>query len=84
MEGPARPRVPVGGIQDQIVHGESGLLLDDLTDLDDFADRLLGVIRDEDLPRDSAAQHTSAYATDSSATGILIQYAQLFQALHDN
>ena len=58
----------VGGIQDQIVHGESGLLLDDPTDLDDFADRLLGVIRDEDLAaRLGRAAHERA--TDSSATG---------------
>jgi trehalose synthase len=34
----------VGGIQDQIVHGESGLLLDDPSDLDAFGSLVLSVL----------------------------------------
>jgi trehalose synthase len=47
----ARPVIAtrVGGIQDQIIHGESGLLLDDPTDHDGFADLLLSVLRDEGM-----------------------------------
>jgi trehalose synthase len=47
----ARPVVAsrVGGIQDQIVHGESGLLLDDPSDLPAFAAALARVLRDEAL-----------------------------------
>ena len=42
----ARPVVAgrVGGIQDQIVHGTSGVLIDDPTDLDGFAAALAGVL----------------------------------------
>lgn len=38
----------VGGIADQIVDGESGLLLEDPTDLAGFADLLTGILDDED------------------------------------
>ncbi len=42
----ARPMIAgrVGGIQDQIVHGASGLLVDDPRDLDAFAGALAGVL----------------------------------------
>ena len=39
----------VGGIQDQIVDGTSGLLLDDPEDLEGFADLLVRVLEDEEL-----------------------------------
>jgi trehalose synthase len=39
----------VGGIQDQIVDGESGLLLPDPADLDDFAQALARLLGDQDL-----------------------------------
>jgi trehalose synthase len=39
----------VGGIQDQIVDGESGLLLPDPTDLDDFAETLARLLGDQEL-----------------------------------
>jgi trehalose synthase len=43
-----RPMVAsgVGGIQDQIVHGESGLLIDDPRDLDTFGSYVLGLLTD--------------------------------------
>jgi trehalose synthase len=47
----ARPVVAsrVGGIQDQIVHGDSGLLLDDPLDLAAFGATITGLV--DDLPR---------------------------------
>jgi trehalose synthase len=41
----------VGGIQDQIVHGESGLLLDDPADLRAFGDAIRQLLRDRGLAR---------------------------------
>jgi trehalose synthase len=74
----------VGGIQDQIVHGESGLLLDDPTDLDDFAGRLLGVIRDEALAARLGRAAHERVRDRFLGDRHLIQYAQLFQALHES
>jgi trehalose synthase len=71
----------VGGIQDQIVHGESGLLLDDPADLDDFADRLLGVIRDQDLAASLGSAAHERVRDQFLGDRHLIQYVQLFQAL---
>jgi trehalose synthase len=44
----ARPVVAsrVGGIQDQIVHGESGVLIDDPRDLPSFGSSIAGLLRD--------------------------------------
>jgi len=41
----------VGGIQDQIVDGDSGFLVDDPTDLDTYGDRVASLIADADLRR---------------------------------
>jgi trehalose synthase len=71
----------VGGIQDQIVHGESGLLLDDPVDLDDFADRLLDLIRDEDLAAKLGGAAHERVRDRFLGDRHLIQYVQLFQAL---
>src|SRR5205823_14981463 len=38
----------VGGIQDQIVHGESGLLVDDPEDLDSFGRAVAGLLEDRE------------------------------------
>lgn len=71
----------VGGIQDQIVHGESGLLLDDPNDLDGFADLLLSVLRDEALgARLGKAAHERVrerFLGDRH----LVQYVELFESL---
>ena len=59
----------VGGIQDQIVDGESGLLLDDPGDLDEFAAALAPAARRRRAaPRGSARPRTSACGTATSAT----------------
>lgn len=79
----ARPVIAtrLGGIQDQIVHRESGLLLDDPTDLDGFADLLLIVLRDEDLAsRLGRAAHERVrerFLGDRHLT----QYVELFESL---
>lgn len=39
----------VGGIQDQIIDGESGILVDDPTDLEEFASDVRSLIEDHDL-----------------------------------
>ncbi|AKF05899.1 glycosyltransferase [Sandaracinus amylolyticus] len=40
-----------GGIQDQIVQGESGIMIDDALDLDAFANALAGLVSDPDRRR---------------------------------
>jgi trehalose synthase len=71
----------VGGIPEQIVDGESGLLLDDPSDLVTFG-RLLGrVLNDRAL-----AERLGAKARDRVLTGFLglrhlVQYARLFERL---
>ena len=79
----ARPVIAtrVGGIQDQIVHGESGLLLDDPTDLDGFTGLLLSVLLDEDL-----AGHLGGAARERVRERFLgdrhlAQYVELFDSL---
>lgn len=71
----------VGGIQDQIVDGESGLLLADPEDLDAFADLLVTVLSDETLASrlgEAARQRvTEQYLGDRH----LIQYVELFREL---
>lgn len=68
----------IGGIQDQIVDGESGLLLPDPADLDGFAGRLATLLTDADLAeRLGAAAHERVrghYLGDRH----LIQYVELF------
>jgi trehalose synthase len=57
----ARPVVAsrVGGIQDQIVHGRDGVLLDDPRDLGAFAEQLSGLLEDPGLARRlGTAAHT--------------------------
>jgi trehalose synthase len=82
----ARPVIAsnVGGIQDQIIDGESGLLLDDPLDLDAFAARIVAVAQNQDL-----AEHLGAGARQRVRELFLgdrhlIQYVQLFERLLAN
>ena len=72
----------IGGIQDQIVHGESGLLLDDPTDLDAFGAALDRVLGDDALAAklgDNARERVrDHYLGDRH----LIQYVDLFEQLY--
>ncbi|WP_336623997.1 glycosyltransferase [Nocardioides sp.] len=79
----ARPVVAsrVGGIADQIVHGESGLLLDDPTDLGVFAGAVGSLLADP-----VAAQRLGHAARErvrdiSQGDRHLIQYVELFDQL---
>ena len=65
----ARPVVAsrVGGIQDQIVDGESGLLIDDPLDLDAFGAAFRGLIADPRGPTRSAPPRASGSASTSWA-----------------
>ena len=71
----------VGGIQDQIEHGENGLLLDDPHDLDGFAALLAELLADDDECRrlGEAAKESvrERYLGDLS----LIRYAELIRDL---
>jgi trehalose synthase len=71
----------VGGIQDQIVDGESGLLLADPADLGGFTDLIASVLDDDNLAQrlgDAAGKRVrDQYLGDRH----LIQYAELFSEL---
>jgi trehalose synthase len=79
----ARPVVAsaVGGIQDQIVDGESGLLLPDPADLDGLAARVLELVRDP-----GRAERLGAAARERVRELFLVdrhlsQYVDVFSAL---
>jgi trehalose synthase len=71
----------VGGIQDQIVDGESGLILSDPADLDGCADLIATVLDDDKLAqrlgRAAGRRVRDQYLGDRH----LIQYAELFNVL---
>jgi trehalose synthase len=71
----------VGGIQDQIEDGVSGILLKDPTDLDAFADALGGLLRNpEDAERLGAAARERV-RDEFLGVRHLLQYAALFEDL---
>ena len=71
----------VGGIQDQIVDGESGLLLSDPEDLDGFAELLLKVLQDDALASRLGKQARERVREMFLGDRHLIQYVQLFAEL---
>ena len=71
----------VGGIQDQIVDGESGLLLDDPEDLDAFAETLAGLLDDEDQVRRLGEAARERVREVFLGDRHLIQYVDLFDAV---
>jgi trehalose synthase len=79
----ARPVIAsaVGGIRDQILHGESGLLLDDPTDLDAFADLLVTVLTDDALAARLGASARERIRERFLGDRHLIQYVELFRHL---
>ncbi len=78
-----RPMVAsaVGGIQDQIVDGESGLLLADPLDLVAFAATLCRLLSDDDLAAELGAGARAQVYDHFLADRHLEAYADLFQAL---
>ena len=79
----ARPVVAsrVGGIQDQIVDDESGLLIDDPTDLGQFGAAINGLIEDPEEAERMGAAARERVRTRFLGTRHLIQYMQLLGAL---
>jgi trehalose synthase len=71
----------VGGIQDQIVHGRSGLLLDDPTDLEAFGSLVLSVLTDADLAARLGAAARERVREQYLGDRHLVQYAALFERL---
>ncbi len=71
----------VGGIQDQIEHGTSGLLLDDPHDLDGFGRLLVEVLGDDDLAAGMGAAARERVRDMYLGDRHLIQYADLFSTL---
>lgn len=79
----ARPVIAsrVGGIQDQIEHGMNGLLLDDPTDLDTFADCLVAVLADPAFGSRLGAAARETVRDRFLGDRHLIQYVDLFASL---
>jgi trehalose synthase len=79
----ARPVVAsaVGGIQDQVVDGESGLLLADPTDLDGFARCVLELVEDPDRAAALGASARERVRHLFLVDRQLSQYVDLFAAL---
>ena len=73
----------VGGIQDQIVHGESGLLLDDPLDLATFAERLHDLLTDEEYARMLGTAARSRVRDLYLGDRHLTQYVDLFEQLYE-
>ncbi len=71
----------VGGIQDQIVDGSSGLLLADPLDLDAFAGALRRLLHDDYLAAELGAGARARVYDHFLADGHLEAYADLFRAL---
>jgi trehalose synthase len=71
----------VGGIQDQIVHGQSGLLLDDPADLGGFAALLTPLLDDGPLAERLGAGGRERVRDQYLGDRHLIQYVELFAEL---
>lgn len=79
----ARPVVAsrIGGIQDQIVDGTSGVLLDDATDLDAYGQAVAELLRDPDRARDMGHEAQERVRDDFLAVRSLMQYIALIGRL---
>ncbi len=79
----ARPVVAsrIGGIQDQIVDGRSGVLLDDATDLDAYGAAVRGLLQEPDRAREIGHEAQERVRDDFLAVRSLMQYLALMQGL---
>ena len=79
----ARPVVAsrVGGIQDQIDHGDHGLLIDDATDLESCGTAIRSLLLDPDLATRLGRNAKKRVTRDFLSTRHLFQYAQLLADL---
>jgi len=72
----------VGGIQDQIVDGESGILLDDPSDLDEYAAALGRVLKDDELATGLGEAARERVRDRYLGDRHLMQYVDLFEQLY--
>ena len=72
----------VGGIQDQIVDGESGVLLDDPSDLDAFGQALAAVVHDDALAKRLGEGARERVRDHYLGDRHLMQYVDLFEQLY--
>jgi trehalose synthase len=81
----ARPVVAtrIGGIQDQIVDGESGLLIDDATDLAAAAAAIDGLLDDPSRSRAMGEAARERVRSEFLGTRHLVQYMELIERLLD-
>ena len=79
----ARPVVAsrIGGIQDQIVHGETGLLVDDPTDLGAVAGALDSLLAEPDHAEAMGAAARERVRTSFLGTRHLVQYMDLINRM---
>jgi trehalose synthase len=79
----ARPLVAskIGGIQDQIVHGESGLLIEDPRNLESYGQAVLELLNDEPRAFEMGAEARIRVRDGFLGARSLIQYVHLFEEL---
>lgn len=73
----------VGGIQDQIVDGESGILLDDPGDLVRFGELLVGLLEDPERAERLGAAARERVRERYLGDAALVRYAELVRDLSD-
>jgi trehalose synthase len=71
----------IGGIQDQIEDGVTGVLLDDPTDLDSFGKLVLGLLHDEERARAIGARAREHVRQHFLANRHAVQYVELFASI---
>ena len=71
----------IGGIQDQIVDGRDGLLLDDPSDLEAFGEALVRLVSDQALAARLGAAARQRVQSDFLGDRHLVQYVDLFARL---
>jgi trehalose synthase len=79
----ARPVVAsrIGGIQDQIVDGESGVLIDDPTDLAEYGEKVTALLAEPDRAARIGRNAMERVREDFLGVRSLFQYLQLIQPL---
>ncbi|MDX6674366.1 MAG: trehalose synthase, partial [Solirubrobacteraceae bacterium] len=71
----------IGGIQDQIVDGKSGMLLDDPTDLAAYGGAVRDLLENPDRARSIGQEAQERVRDDFLAVRSLLQYLTLFEKL---
>ena len=71
----------IGGIQDQIVDGESGLLVEDPNDLTAFGEAVASLLRDGDRAAAMGKRARERVRAEFLGPRHLLQYVELFQRL---